>query len=83
MRIRVRREILVGLQYLLIGVAAEILAEALFNRWLRRDGTALLKQVAVWSLIAIVLGLSRIAIIILTNVLRRDQWQSISRRNWI
>lgn len=79
MRIRVRREILVGLQYLLIGIVAELAV----NRWFRRDGIDLIRQVVAWCSIAIALGVLRIAIIILANVLRRDQWQTISRRNWI
>ncbi|MEP7272126.1 MAG: hypothetical protein ABI882_11530 [Acidobacteriota bacterium] len=83
MRIRARREILVGLQYLLIGIIAEIGAEVAVNRWFPGSQGDIVKQVVGWSLIAIALGLVRLVIIVLASVLRRDQWQSISRRNWI
>ena len=83
MRIRARREILVGLQYLLIGIIAEIGAEVVINRWLTGSQGDLVRKVVAWCLIAIALGLLRLAIIVLASVLRRDQWQTISRRNWI
>ena len=83
MRIRARREILVGLQYLLIGIIAEIAAETAVGKLFRGERPDLLRQVVSWSLIAVALGLVRLAIIVLATVLRRDQWQSISRRNWI
>ena len=83
MRIAARREILVGLQYLLIGIIAEITAEMAVGRWFRGERPDLVRQVVAWSLIAIALGLLRLAILVLASVLRRDQWQTISRRNWI
>lgn len=83
MRIKARQEILVGLQYLLIGIIAEVAAEMTVGRWSRGGRPDLVKQVVVWSLIAIALGLFRLALLILASVLRRDQWQTISRRNWI
>ncbi len=79
MRTRAKRELFVGLQYLLIGIVAEIAV----LRWFRRDDFDLATQVAAWCLVAIVLGLLRIIIIVLASQVRRDQWQSISRRNWI
>jgi hypothetical protein len=42
-----------------------------------------MKQVAAWFLIASALSLVRFAIIVIASLLRRDQWQTISRRNWI
>lgn len=83
MRIRARREILVGLQYLLIGIIAELTSEMAVGRWFRGERPDLFRQVVLWSLIAIALGLIRLAIVVLATVLRRDQWQTISRRNWI
>ncbi len=79
MRTRAKRELFVGLQYLLIGIVAEIAV----LRWFRRDDLDLATQIAAWCLVAIVLGLLRIIIIVLASQVRRDQWQSISRRNWI
>ena len=68
-----------GLQYLLIGIVAEIAV----LRWFRRDEIDRATQVATWCLIVIALGLVRLIIIVLASQLRRDHWQSISRRNWI
>jgi hypothetical protein len=79
MRVRARRELSVGFQYLVIGIIAEIAA----NRWFRREGNDIVRQVVAWCVIAITLGILRIAIIVISSVVRRDQWQSISRRNWI
>lgn len=67
-----------GLQYLLIGIVAEIAV----LRWFRRDDIDLATQVAAWCLIAVGLGLVRFIIVVLASQ-RRDQWQTISRRNWI
>jgi hypothetical protein len=83
MRIRARREILVGLQYLLIGIIAEIGAETAIARLFRGERPDLIRQVVAWTLVAITLGLLRLTVIVLANLLRRDQWQTISRRNWI
>ena len=83
MRIKASREILVGLQYLLIGIIAEIAAESAVGKLFRGERPDLLRQVVSWTLIAVALGLIRLAIIILATVLRRDQWQTISRRNWV
>ena len=83
MRVRARREILVGLQYLLIGIIAEIAAETAVGKWFRGKKPDIIRQVVLWSLIAITLGLIRLAIIVLAGAFRRDQWQTISRRNWI
>jgi branched-subunit amino acid ABC-type transport system permease component len=77
MRTRAKQELFVGLQYLLIGIVAEIAV----LRYFRRDEIA--TQVATWCLIVIALGLVRLIIIVLASQLRRDHWQSISRRNWI
>jgi len=79
MRVRARRELSVGFQYLLIGIIAEIAV----HRWFRREGNDIVRQVVAWCVIAITLGILRIAIIVISSVVRRDQWQSISRRNWI
>ena len=79
MRNRVTYEIWTGVQYLLIGIIAEIAVA----RWVRRDGGDVMKQVAAWFIIAAALSLVRFAIIVIASLLRRDQWQTISRRNWI
>ena len=68
-----------GLQYLLIGILAEIAV----LRWFRRNEFDLATHVATWCLIVVALGLVRLIIIVLASQLRRDHWQSISRRNWI
>jgi hypothetical protein len=78
MRTRAKQELFVGLQYLLIGIVAEIAV----LRWFRRDDIDLATQVAAWCLIAVALGLVRFIIVVLASQ-RRDQWQTISRRNWI
>lgn len=79
MQNRAKHELLVGIQYLLIGVIAELVT----NRWWRQDRSDLIKQITIWASIAIALGLIRFVIIIIASLLRRDQWQTISRRNWI
>jgi hypothetical protein len=79
MRNRAKHEILTGIQYLLIGIIAEVAV----TRWVGRDGGDAVKPVAAWFLIAATLTILRLAVIILVGALRRDQWQTISRRNWI
>lgn len=78
MRNRAKHEILTGIQYLIIGIIAEVAVA----RWVGRDGDVV-KQVIAWFLVAATLTILRLAVIILVGALRRDQWQTISRRNWI
>lgn len=78
MRNRAKFELWTGLQYLVIGLVAEVAV----IRWFRRDGDPF-RQLAAWFVIASALSLIRFAILLLAGALRRDQWQTISRRNWI
>ena len=79
MRNRIKYELFLGLQYLLIGIVAEMAV----HRWFRPEPPDFLKQIATWIGIALLLGLLRFAAVIILNLTRRDQWQTISRRNWI
>lgn len=71
-----RHELFTGFQYLLIG----IIAEAATLRWFGHRSA--IQQLLVWTLIACVLILVRIFIVSLSEWTRRNQWQSVSRRNW-
>ena len=71
-----RRELLSGFQYLLIGLIA--LGATL--RWFGHRSGA--QQMLVWTIIALMLSLVRLIILSLSEWTRRNQWQSVSRRNW-
>ena len=71
-----KRELLTGLQYLLIGVIAEVATIRWFNH-----RTAYI-QLLIWAGIAVGLGLVRFFVLSLSEWTRRNQWQSVSRRNW-
>lgn len=79
MRTRAKRELFVGLQYLLLGVISELAV----IRWFRKEGSDQIIQIAAWCVVFFVLTLLRLAIIVIVSQLRRDQYQTISRRNWI
>jgi hypothetical protein len=71
-----KREMLTGLQYLLIGFIALC---AVF-RWF--SGRPPIQQLLVWAVITAVLSIARFIIIFFSEWMRRDQWKSVSRRNW-
>jgi hypothetical protein len=71
-----RRELLTAFQYLLIG----LIALGATQRWFGHRSGAL--QMLIWTGIAAVLSFARIVILSLSEWTRRNQWQSVSRRNW-
>jgi NhaP-type Na+/H+ or K+/H+ antiporter len=71
-----RRELLTGLQYLLIG----IIAEGAALRWFSQDGAAW--QLLVWISIALGLSIVRFLVLFFSDWWRTDQGMSISRRRW-
>lgn len=79
MRTRAKRELFVGLQYLVLGVISELAV----IRWFRKEGSDQIIQIAAWCVVFFVLTLLRLAIIAIASQVRRDQYQTISRRNWI
>jgi hypothetical protein len=79
MRTRAKRELFVGLQYLLLGVISELAV----IRWFRKEGSDQVIQIVAWCVVFFVLTLLRFTIIVITSQVRRDQYQTISRRNWI
>ena len=79
MRTRAKRELFVGLQYLVLGVISELAV----SRWFRKEGSDQIIQIAAWCVVFFVLTILRLAIIAIAGQLRRDQYQTISRRNWI
>ena len=70
----VKRELLTGLEYLLIGV----IAIGAVLRWFSEHSP--LVQMLSWTTIAIMLGLLRFIILYASEWFRRDQWRSVSRR---
>jgi len=70
------RELLTGLQYLLIG----IIAESCVILWFSQRPPAL--QVAIWTGIAAMLSVVRFIILAFTDWTRKNDWQNVSRRNW-
>ncbi len=71
-----RRELLTGLQYLLIGIIAQCSVVQWFG------GKDFSVQLLVWTAVFTGLGLVRLIILFLSDQFRRDQWQTISRRKW-
>ncbi|MBL8167078.1 MAG: hypothetical protein JNJ50_02925 [Acidobacteria bacterium] len=71
-----KRELLSGIQYLLIG----IIAEAVVLRWFGQRPS--LQQLLAWTIIAGALSFVRFFILSLSEWTRKDDWQKVSRRNW-
>lgn len=71
-----RRELLTGFQYLLIG----IIAQGATLRWFGHRSSA--QQMLAWTIIAVAVGLARFFVLSFSEWTRRNQWQSVSRRNW-
>jgi hypothetical protein len=71
-----KREMLTGLQYLLIG----FIALCVVFRWF--SGRPPIQQMLVWGLIAAAMSFVRFIIIFFSEWLLRDQWKTVSRRNW-
>jgi hypothetical protein len=71
-----KRELFTGIQYMMIG----IIAEGSVIRWFSQRSP--LQRLLVWVLIAGVLSIARFLILSLSEWTRKDDWQSVSRRNW-
>jgi hypothetical protein len=71
-----KRELITAAQYLLIG----FIALCVIFRWF--DGRPPIIQALLWSGITMALSIVRIIIVLFSEWLRRDQWQTISRRHW-
>ena len=71
-----KRELLTGIQYLLIGV----IAECIVIRWFGQRPPV--QRVLLWLAIAAALSIVRFLILSLSEWTRKDDWQSVSRRNW-
>jgi len=72
-----KRELLSGFQYLLIG----IIAEGAVLRWFGHRPP--MQQMLIWVAIAGGLSIARFLILALSEWTRRDDWQTVSRRNWL
>jgi len=70
------RELLTGLQYLLIGIIAESCVILWFSH--RPSG----QRVAIWTAIATVLSVLRFIVLAFSEWTRKNDWQNVSRRNW-
>jgi hypothetical protein len=71
-----KRELLSGIQYLLIGM----IAEGAVLRWF--DQRSPMQRMLTWVAIAAGLSLARFLILAMAGWTRKDDWQTVSRRNW-
>jgi hypothetical protein len=71
-----KRELITGLQYLLIG----FIALCIVFRWF--SGRPPIQQMLVWVVMAAAMSFVRFIIIFFSEWMRRDQWKTVSRRNW-
>jgi hypothetical protein len=71
-----KRELLTGIQYLMIG----IIAEGVVIHWFSQRPP--IQRILLWLAIATVLSIVRFLILSLSEWARKDDWQSVSRRNW-
>lgn len=71
-----KRELLAGLQYLLIGLIAECSVILWF------DNRPLTQRLAIWTAIATALGIVRFVVLSFSEWTRKNDWQNVSRRNW-
>lgn len=71
-----KRELIVGLQYLLIGIIANGVVLTWFN------DRPVRQKMFVWIAVALSIGLGRLTLLLLQNTYKRSKWTSISRRNW-
>lgn len=72
-----KRELILGLQYLLIG----FIAEGVVLNWFNSRPT--LQRMLIWLGVAIALGLLRLLVLGLGGLYRRSHWGTISKRHWI
>jgi hypothetical protein len=72
-----KRELMLGLQYLLIGFIAEGVVLTWFN------GRPALQKMLIWLAAAVVLGVLRLVVLGLGGLYRRSHWGTISKRYWI
>ena len=73
-----KRELLTGAHYLFIGIIAEV---AVIN-WADKWYTEGLMRLLFWGLIFAVLSVIRFIILFVAHWVRKDEWQTISRRFW-
>ncbi|MDX2029579.1 MAG: hypothetical protein SF339_02850 [Blastocatellia bacterium] len=71
-----KRELIIGFQYLLIGVIAHGVVLTWFNE------RPVKQKMLVWIAVALAVGVARVALLLLASTYKRTQWTSISRRNW-
>ena len=71
-----KRELIVGLQYLLIGLIAECSVILWFSN------RSLSQRLAIWTAIAAALGIARFVVLAFSDWTRKNDWQNVSRRNW-
>ena len=71
-----KRELLTGLQYLLIG----IIAESCVMLWFDQRPPA--QRMGIWVVIVSALGIVRFIILAFSEWTRKNDWQNVSRRNW-
>jgi hypothetical protein len=71
-----KRELLTAFQYLLIGIIAQGVVLVWFGD--RPDR----QKMIVWIVVALGLGFARFLILGISGLYRRNQWMSVSRRNW-
>jgi hypothetical protein len=71
-----KREILCGVQYVLIGIIAECSVLIWF------DTRPVQHKLLAWLLVAISLSAARFVALGLSYAYRRNQWGTISKRNW-
>ena len=71
-----KRELFTAIHYLMIG----IIAEGSVLRWFKERPPA--QQMLAWFVIALVLSIIRFLVLSLSEWTRKDDWQSVSRRNW-
>ena len=71
-----KRELIIGFQYLLIGIIANGEVLTWFN------DRPVRQKMLVWIAVALAIGLARFAVLLLASTYKRTQWTNISRRNW-
>ncbi|MGH9838748.1 MAG: hypothetical protein ACREEM_08190 [Blastocatellia bacterium] len=71
-----KRELLTALQYFLIGVIAQGVVLVWFN------DRPIRQKMLVWIVVAIGISIARFLILGVSGLYKRNQWMSVSRRNW-
>jgi len=71
-----KRELLTGIQYLLIG----LIALGAVIHWF--DQKPAIYRMLIWLAIAAAMSIIRYIVLSLSEWTRKDDWQKVSRRNW-